>query len=225
MKPAAITILGMTAVLLNAGAQSPPPAPSESVLRREIEKIERERKAMFDPHNPAAQPRAGGFPAVGTPQPSQVDIEAVARRYEQKADARRVDGLMLFASFSMPAASLQRLTADAARVGAVVVLRGFKDGTIRQTALAVQALDIRSANIQINPNAFARYQVSGVPTTVLVKPGGDLAGEDGCALPANYVAVAGDVSLSHALEEIERRAPAFRDIAARYRRTLEGARQ
>jgi conjugal transfer pilus assembly protein TrbC len=130
---------------------------------------------------------------------------------------------MVFASFTMPNESLKRLIADANRAGGVVVMRGFKDGSIKATALAIQGLGEASGNVQVNPNAFTKYRISAVPAVVLVKPeGSDLVDNQGCALPDKYVMVAGDVGLSYALEEIERRSAQFQQMAARYGRPLKG---
>jgi conjugal transfer pilus assembly protein TrbC len=197
--------------------------PSGGDVEREMQKVERERKEIFDSNNPATTNAPNNFPNIATPERSNVDLEALARRYEQKAGARKTDGLMVFVSFTMPNESLKRLIADANRAGGVVVMRGFKDGSIKATALAIQALGEASGNVQINPNAFTKYRITAVPAVVLVKPeGSELVDNEGCALPDKYVMVAGDVGLSYALEEIERRSAQFQEMAARYGRPLKG---
>ena len=75
--------------------------PSATAIDTERRRIEAERKGMFDPANPATRNTPNVFPLVPTPQRGDVDLEALARRYEQKAQARRSDGLMVFASFGM----------------------------------------------------------------------------------------------------------------------------
>ena len=45
------------------------------------------------------------------------------------------------------------------------------------------------------------------------------------ALPDKYVMVAGDVGLAYALDNIERRSPAFREMAVRYGRPLKATMQ
>lgn len=213
------TMFGLGSLSKKDGAR----LPSDADIERQVRNIDAERKAMFDQANPASQPGTNSFPSIDTPPASQVDLEALARRYERKVDARQADGLMVFASFSMPAQSLKRLLADANRSGAVMVLRGFMDGSIKSTTLAVGALGESDGNIQINPEAFTKYRISAVPAVVLVKSGAaELVGNDGCALPDNYVMVSGDVTLAYALAEIERRSAAFRDIASRYLRPLGG---
>lgn len=198
--------------------------PGSPGVNREMSKIDGERKAMFDQNNPATKGAANSFPDIATPERSKIDLEALAQRYEQKAGARKTDGLMVFASFSMPGASLKRLIADATRAGGAVVLRGFKDGSVKSTALAVNALGQAAGNVQINPNAFIKYRITAVPAIVLVKPeGAELVDNEGCALPDKYAMVAGDVGLSYALEDIGRRAPQFQEMAERYGRPLKGS--
>lgn len=197
--------------------------PSGAALERELKKVESERKAMFDPENPATKNAPNTFPNIPTPPRSNVDLEAIAKRYEQKADAKRVDGLMVFASFTMPRETLKRLIADANRAGGVVVMRGFKGGSIKSTALAINELGESSGNVQINPNAFTKYRINAVPAVVLVKPdSADIVDNEGCALPDKYVMVAGDVGLGYALDDIAQRSREFGDMAVRYGRPLKG---
>jgi conjugal transfer pilus assembly protein TrbC len=197
--------------------------PSGAALKTELERIASERKAMFDQDNLATQNAPNTFPHIATPPRSGIDLEALAKRYETKAGERKTDGLMVFASFTMPPATLKRLIADANRAGGVVVLRGFKDGSLKNTALAVSALGEAAGNVQINPEAFKKYRVNAVPAVVLVKPEGqELVDNEGCALPDKYVMVAGDVGLGYALDDIAQRSLDFGDLAARYGRPLKG---
>ncbi len=199
--------------------------PSGEALEQELRKVEEQRREVFRADNPTTVNPQNSFPNVATPARSQIDIEAVARRYEQKAGARRADGVMVFASFSMPKESLKRLIGQANKVGAAVVMRGFRNGSIKDTALAVNELGEANGNLQVNPNAFVKYKVDAVPAVVLMRAeSAELVDGDGCALPEHYAKVTGDVSLGYALGEIEKRSPAFREMAVRYGRTLKGDR-
>lgn len=199
--------------------------PSDQALSKERARIEAERKRMFDAvETPATA--ANVFPNVATPAPSAIDLEALAKRYEQKSADRRSDGLMVFASLSMPVHSLKRLIADTAAAGGVVVLRGFRDGSMKATAHAVSALGEGTAAVQVNPNAFVKYRVVAVPSVVLVKAeGAELVDDEGCALPDNYVKLDGDVGLRYALLEVARLSPEFQDMAERYARPLQGRKE
>ncbi|MBE7524481.1 MAG: hypothetical protein HS109_19170 [Burkholderiales bacterium] len=80
----------------------------------------------------------------------------------------------------MPRASLQLLTDQAARSGAVLVLRGLKANSMRETLAAVSSLiGERQVAWVIDPEAFARYRIERAPTFVLslddrAEPGDEL---------------------------------------------------
>ncbi|WP_459203443.1 type-F conjugative transfer system pilin assembly protein TrbC (plasmid) [Ralstonia pseudosolanacearum] len=197
--------------------------PSAVDIDRERRKVERDRKAMFDPENPATKSAANVFPNVPTPERAGIDIEALAKQYEQRAAARKMEDLMIFASFTMPRESLKRLVSQANRVGASVVLRGFKNNSVKETSLAINELGEQTGNVLVNPNAFTKYKVNAVPTFVLAKAATiDQVDNEGCALPDNFAAVSGDVSLDYALDEIVRRVPKFGQVASRYIQQIRG---
>lgn len=151
------------------------------------------------------------------PQRSAIDIEALARGKVQLPNAGSTSGaaptpLRIFITLDMPRASLQLLTDQAARAGAVLVLRGLKSQSMRQTVAVVQELiGKRRVAWVIDPEAFTRFAVRQAPTFVLTLT--DAANDAqrgcnaGCATPAGFVSVAGDVSLDYALETIQRRMP------------------
>lgn len=201
---------------------TPGQMPNDASVAREMKKIEKDRKAIFDESNKALKNAPNSFPNIATPERSNIDLEALAKRYERKAEGRRSDNLMIFASFTMPKESLKRLIQDANKAGGMVVLRGFKDGSLKNTAIAVNALGEASGNVAINPNAFTKYRIKAVPAVVLLKPEGqDLVDNEGCALPDKYVMVAGDVTLRFALDHIAQQSRDFSDMAARYARPLK----
>ena len=181
-------------------------------------RLESDRKNVFSGlDGRAGQALPHVFPNIATPAPSGIDIEQLARQYEQKAMDRRSEELMIFASFTMPEASLKRLVNQANRVGASVVLRGFKNNSIRETTRAIHALKEQGGNVLVNPNAFTKYKIEAVPTFVLTRAtAADAVDEQGCALPDTYVSVAGDVSLDHALDVVSRQSKDFSSLAERY---------
>lgn len=197
-------------------------SPTNADIQQEMLRIDKERKAMFDANNPATQNVRNNFPNIPTPAASDVDIQTIAKRYEQRAEARKTDDLMIFVSFTMPAESLKRIVAQARSVGASVMLNGFKDNSLKVTTEAIKELGENSGNVLINPNAFAKYEIKTVPTVVLTKPDAlTRTDKDGCALPDTYVAIGGDVSLDYALDEIIRRNTPFAELATRYNRQLK----
>lgn len=150
------------------------------------------------------------------PQRSAIDIEAIARGKFQLPNAGATSGappvtLRIFITLGMPRASLQLLTDQAFRAGAVLVLRGLKSQSMRQTvAIVGELVGERKVAWVIDPEAFTRFAVRQAPTFVLTL--NDAASNDaqgscssGCVTPAGFVSVAGDVSLDYALEAIVRR--------------------
>ena len=150
-------------------------------------------------------------------QRSAIDIEALARGKVHLPNAGSTSGaaptpLRIFITLDMPRASLQLLADQAARAGAVLVLRGLKSQSMRQTVAVVQELiGKRRVAWVIDPEAFTRFAVRQAPTFVLTlnDAANDVQGNcrAGCATPASFVSVAGDVSLDYALETIQRRQP------------------
>jgi conjugal transfer pilus assembly protein TrbC len=158
------------------------------------------------------------LPPRVNPQRGAIDIEALARGKVHLPNAGATSGtpptpLRIFITLDMPRASLQLLTDQASRAGAVLVLRGLKSQSMRETVAVVGEL-IGNRNIAwvIDPEAFTRFAVRQAPTFVLTL--NDAVSNDaeggcgsGCVTPAGFASVAGDVSLDYALEAIVRRRP------------------
>ncbi len=207
--------------------------PTASQIEKEQQRIEIERKRMFDDKQVTISTVTNNFPNVSTPKRVGIDLEAMVRQYEHKAVAQRADHLMIFASFTMPQESLKRLVHQANRVGASVVLRGFKNNSLKDTALAIHALGEPDGNLVINPKTFAYYKIEAVPTVVLTqaeleraktkikKATTEAAEGTGCALPEDFIAISGDVSLDYALEEIAKRAPQWQSQVMPYLKQLQ----
>lgn len=153
------------------------------------------------------------------PKPAGIDIEDLVRRNRQVTAAPTFGTpttLRIFITLDMPTASLQRLTDQAARSGAVLVLRGLQSHSMRATLNTVGALiGDRTVAWVIDPEAFTRYAVHHAPTFVLSvsESPGDAAGlcTTTCQ-PSGHVNVTGDVSLDYALASMLRHRP---DIASR----------
>lgn len=188
---------------------------------RALSQAQRQGKASS-----AAQ--GGGLPAI-TPGPG-VDVQAlVERHYKNNRPAegqkKGTPGLLYFASFAMPEASLDRTIDQAERSGAALVVRGLvKGGDFEATIERMgKLLNRRKVSILIDPTLFSRFDVRQVPTIVLVSGEVPHCEEQGCASPTPpYWAVAGDVSLDYALEAITRQAPEARATAQPYLAALRG---
>jgi len=147
-----------------------------------------------------------------------LDIEKLARQIQEAPAAleRGANGtaprLQIFVTLAMPEASLSALIAQAVRAHAVLVLRGAKNGSVRQTLEAARKLiGTQPVAWQIDPPAFARYRITAAPTFVLTRTGAvpTACAEDVCLADHDFAKVTGDVSLDYALEAIARGAPAL----------------
>lgn len=151
------------------------------------------------------------------PPVKKYDPMAAVKLYEKitSPDVNKKAELILFVSFGMPENSLKSLLAQAADYGAVVVLRGLKDGVtaegkldFRPTHAAIKALGMKDIdNLQINPPAFTRFKVNVVPTLVLADASDARnTTENGCAPEVSYVSVSGDISIEYGLQLMARKA-------------------
>lgn len=89
-----------------------------------------------------------------------------------------------------------------------MVIRGFKDDSLKATVKAVEELAALQGDMLIHPELFDHYGITEVPVTVIARNSED--GLDGCAVNSElgmcteHVAVKGDVSLHSALEHLIR---------------------
>jgi conjugal transfer pilus assembly protein TrbC len=173
-----------------------------------------------------APPRIDQLPVPSTVAP--IDLEALARGFDTRISPtmqRQASGpsVLVFISFAMPDAALQRLAQQASKAQATLVLRGLIDGSMVRTVTRVQTLLAgQSVAVQIDPQAFDRYTVVRTPSFVVL---GDQAPPQPCAsgvcTPADgFVLVSGDVSLGYALAHVQRAAPRFAKSAATLLRRL-----
>lgn len=88
--------------------------------------------------------------------------------------------LMVFISTSMPTKALVMLGQQAKATGAILVMRGMvaplgTKGAMQKTMEALQPVGATGAQIQIDPEAFTRYNVKAVPTFVIASK------DEGCS--------------------------------------------
>lgn len=175
---------------------------------------------------PIPQPAAPVVPRIERlpkPQATPSDIGQIAESFRtlpisKSAPTDRGPELMMFVSFSMSKASLERIVAESERTGAVLVLRGLKGNSLTRMGEEVaQLIGKRNVTAIIHPPAFTQFKVSQVPTLVLANASqATRIGMDGCASPSSYVKVDGDVSQGYSLDLIERQAPAWAEVAKRF---------
>jgi conjugal transfer pilus assembly protein TrbC len=177
-----------------------------------------------------SRPRVEALPVpIG---PKNVDLGAVASGYAQMQKEMGSPSIgaasprmLIFVSFTMPTETLARLTDQAARSGATMVIRGLKGGSFKETLHVVhEMIGTRKVAFAIDPIAFERFAVSQVPTFALVRRGAvsGQCGDGQCYSTDAFVTTSGDVSLDYALEFIQRRAPAFSEDAGAILRKLRG---
>ena len=246
--PGRIALLAWLATqwVLPALAQAPVTVTDADIARTQrsqavISEQDMERARKKYPMPSEAELRRVPLPSTpniaALPQPSMtrpLDLEAISRGFEANAEliaqAQGMvsgPGLLVFVSFTMPEPTLKRLVDQAARAKATLVLRGFVDGSLRETVLRVQRLiGKKKVVFQIDPQAFDRFAISQTPSFVLVRDG---ARTNSCAsgqcFPSDaFVVTAGDVSLDYALENIQRGAPGFARGAAGFLNKLRSAR-
>ena len=142
-------------------------------------------------------------PQIAPQQADDLEQIVKARRWTASAAAQapvewRGDRIFALASFSMPEQSLARVVRDSARAGAIVVLRGLVDGSLKETARAVSELVANAKSegwrpqIIIDPRVFREFRVESAPVFVVAPSAGPPA------------LAAGDVSLDYALDFIVR---------------------
>ncbi len=147
----------------------------------------------------AARQTGPGQPA---PLPAERHAAGMAGGAAAREDAAEI---LIFTSLSVPSASWRQWAAEAAGIGAPLVLRGVGAGGLPETAKRIRArLDGHETGIAIDPRLFRLFGVTRVPAVVVV-PGGVPACETrGCAddpAPPHDL-VTGNIGLIAALEAV-----------------------
>ena len=165
------------------------------------------------------------YGAAAGPFAKGVDPADLAAKYQNAGVGQKpaTQDLMIFISTSVPKKALVMLGEQANATGAVLVLRGLKGalgtkGVMQKTMEALQPVAATGAKIQIDPEAFGRYNVTAVPTFVIATK------EDTCAneqCDTKSYAMAGDVTLEYALEQWSSRGGPIGRQADMYLKRLE----
>ncbi|WP_051940380.1 type-F conjugative transfer system pilin assembly protein TrbC [Stenoxybacter acetivorans] len=162
------------------------------------------------PEIPALNPikhRLPESPDYGHDKSVTADPARLAQQY-QTVIPQAIDqptDFMVFVSFSLPEASLLRIARESKKAGAVMVLRGFKNGSLKQTAAASEKLAQLGGEVLIHPELFNQYQIAEVPTFVLAKNNGEGSCADNEAGKCTAaLQLKGDVSLHAVLERFSR---------------------
>jgi type-F conjugative transfer system pilin assembly protein TrbC len=177
--------------------------------------IEQATQAHNSYHGKDVRPHRFSFESL--PQPAtlvrQKSFEELWQlKVDQVHNSDELYKLVVFVSFSMPDASLQRLFSDGARMGESItfVFRGLDESKNLQSMLQrVHKLNEKyNATINIDPGLFDRFGVHSVPAMVVYRD--DPTQLQTCLsqgispddIKDSYVGVYGDVSLDYALEHM-----------------------
>jgi type-F conjugative transfer system pilin assembly protein TrbC len=77
---------------------------------------------------------------------------------------------LIFASFSLGEKNLENLIKLASNYNGAVILRGFKNGSFKETAAFLSKFSQDKEGVLIDPNLFIEYEIIKMPTFVLTKP-------------------------------------------------------
>jgi conjugal transfer pilus assembly protein TrbC len=223
-KAMSAAIAGLTLVAI-ANSQSTYPLksfPNDDAMTREAAKNKSSSADVFN--QPELGSQRNSFPNIDVAPNRGVDIEAIAKQYRGSIPELKQEDLFVFASFSMPKASIERMMFDAAKVGAVVVFRGFKNNSWKETAETIAAFKNNGVNAVVNPNAFKAFKVNVVPVVVMTAPTAlQQLDDEGCAPEKEYSSIVGDVTLDFALERIAKKSPKFATASQRYAKAIRGS--
>ncbi|MGO4158719.1 type-F conjugative transfer system pilin assembly protein TrbC [Cupriavidus sp. YAF13] len=157
------------------------------------------------------------------------DPAALAQRYQPTqapAPAERRYPVMVFASLSMPEATLKRIGQQARRAGAAVIFRGLRygmgQGNWKRSVDAMKPVTDTGAVVLIDPRQFERFDIRTVPVVVVSLNALEDCAEGACA--NRSARVDGDVSLDYALERVAVRKDGIGQIARQVLGQLRGER-
>ena len=165
----------------------------------------------------SGQARAGGSGLLaGSAEPGVTGRAFVSGR-------DRVTEVIVFMSLSVPEPGWRQWSAEAARIGAPLVLRGVTGAGFADTVDAIAARGAKQG-AGIDPRLFRLFRIAHVPAVAVVPGGVPPCTTPGCSLdaaPAHDV-VTGNIGLEAALEAIAREGGPGRDVARRQLNALRG---
>lgn len=109
-----------------------------------------------------------------------------------RASDEKAPTVLVFASFSMPEATLKQLAADLKKVGGALVIKGLINNSFKETASQLQKLE---TGVLLDPTLFEKFNITSVPTFIIFE--GDLKDDHSI-----YDRLTGNVSLRFALEKV-----------------------
>ena len=206
---------------------------AEAVMERSAETIEAESGADLAAWAESVTGRA--LNEAGAVEAGSVSVESHA-----PAVARAVAGsglpsagpagpeVIVFMSLGVPEPSWREWSAEAARIGAPMVLRGVLADGFTATVRAVRARQSGDgAGAGIDPRLFRLFRIAHVPAVAVVPGGVGPCSSPGCSAdaPPPHDLVTGNMGLEAALEAIVREGDTGRDAARRHLAVFRGETQ
>jgi len=247
--PAAVSAQASSAAPSAPSAAVPPAAPTPMPSAGELEERMRALRLQGNTAIPSDEqlrraeqaspslPNVDALPTVDSAP--AVDISELASRFERLragpnangdgqpgndgAATKAVSGLLVFVSMGMPVASLEALVVSAEKTGALLVLRGLKDHSLKATKLWIaQLVGKRRVAWCIDPTLYRSLDVQAVPTYVLIDPSQPMQQPCHAAICGKvaHARLAGDVTMQRALVTMADNDPAFEGTASAYLRRL-----
>lgn len=191
---AAVVLLSLTGAAL---------AQSASDLRTQFSDAMRSVEKSGWQQNP---PAVGSLPTGQgqLPASAMTDPQQLSQKIRNPVGSDKTE-LLIFVSLEMPPAVIKTLAQQAHDLGGTLVLRGMKDGSVRDTKLAVIDIGAQNAPWVIQPALFQAFSVKAVPTFVLANSQSGQVADDGCAPQSSFVSVSGVQSIESALRTMARR--------------------
>ena len=109
---------------------------------------------------------------------------------------------MIFISSSMPRASIVNYIEESRKYGATLVLRGFKNNSLKQTVSYIKSLSDKGANVIIDPRSYRMFGIDSVPQIILISENNNCA-IGACEITPIHDRIRGNVTLRYALERFE----------------------
>jgi len=97
---------------------------------------------------------------------NNIQILAGNNPTNQESSEKETEKILVFVSFSMPAASLKTLAQEAEKANAVLIIRGLIEDSFKVTMTRLKDCALSA---EINPDLFEKYNIQHVPTFVRLK--------------------------------------------------------
>ena len=160
---------------------------------------------------------AGNSPLVPGDSMAPAEVRGFAGKGANTAE------VLVFMSLAVPEPSWRQWSAQSARIGAPMVLRGVVEGGLAATVRAIQSRGPQDG-AAIDPRLFRLFRIGSVPAVAVVPGGVPACSSPGCSADAvpPHDLVTGNIGLEGALEAIAREDGPGRAIARRHLAVLRG---